>query len=268
MDDRRTFGGIVGMALEVYGQRFGTFFAIALVGQFLSTLGGAFLSEVSWEEPLLSNLALVGAGVVAFLIGLIPHAMQVPALLSAVDDTYRGAPASLGRAFDRASARLTWEAAWANLIAGWLVVGGLILAVVPGILFGVWFCLADVAVVLEGERDLNALKRSQRLVRGYGGKALALLLVGILASSLPGGFVRWMVKGTAGGLLSGLMGIVATPFQYALYVLLYYDLKARKEGGSEGAGEQGGRGAEEQAGSAPPLPRSSAPPLSSEGTQP
>lgn len=229
MDDRRTFGGIVGMALEVYGQRFGTFFAIALVGQFLTTLGGAFLREVSWEEPLLNNLALVAAGVAAFLIGLIPHAMQVPALLSAVDETYRGELATLGRAFDRASARLTWEAAWVNLIAGWLAVGGLILGIVPGVIFGVWFCLADVAVVLEGERDLNALKRSQRLVRGHGGKALALLLVGILAAALPGGLVRVMVEGTAGGLLSGLMGIVATPFQYAMQVLLYYDMKARKE---------------------------------------
>lgn len=229
MDHQRTFGGIVGMALEVYGRRFGTFFAIALVGQFLTTLGGAFLREVSWEESLLNNMALVAAGGVAFLIGLIPHAMQVPALLSAVDETYRGEPVSLGRAFDRASARLTWEAAWVNIIAGWLVVGGLILAVVPGVLFGVWFCLADVAVVLEGERDLNALKRSQRLVRGHGGKALALLLVGILAGALPGGLVRAMVEGTAGGLLSGLMGIVATPFQYAMLVLLYYDLKARQE---------------------------------------
>ena len=240
MDDRRTFGGIVGMALEVYGQQFGTFFAIALVGQFLSTLGRAFLSEVSWEEPILNNLALVAAGGVAFLIGLIPHAMQVPALLAAVNDTYRGEPTSLGRAFDRASTRLTWETAWVNLIAGWFAFGGLLLGIVPGILVWVWFCLADVAVVLEGKRDLNALKRSQRLVRGYGGKALALLLVGLLAAALPAGLVRMMVKGTMGGLLSGLMGIVATPFQYALLVLLYYDLKARKgEAAEEGFNRDG-----------------------------
>ena len=180
------------------------------------------------------------AGGAALLLGLIPQAIQVPALLSAVDDVCRGVPTSFGRAFERASTRLTWETAWVNLIAGWLVLGGLIAGIAPGILFGVWFCLADVAVVLEGERDLRALKRSQRLVRGHGGKALGLLLVGALASALPGGAVRGVVHGVLGGLLSGMMGIFATPFQYALHVLLYYDLKERKEG------ERGSGGAETQ----------------------
>jgi len=232
MDDRRTFGGILGTALEVYGQRFWTFFAIALVGQFLLTLGGTFLSLVSREEPTLNNAAVMAAGVAAFLVGLIPYAMQVPAMFFALAETHRGRPVTIGQAFDRASARLTWEAFWANLIAGWLTVGGVLLGVVPGIVFGVWFCLSDVVVVLEGERNLGALRRSQRLVKGHGGKALALLLVSFLMAALTL-ILNWLLSGHPGaGLLWWLMGVVVAPFQYALRVLLYFDLRARQEAGA------------------------------------
>ena len=229
MGNRRTSGEIVGTALEVYGQGFGTFFTIAVAGQFLSIMGTAYLGEVSPTEPL-RNLPMLVAGVAAFLLGLIPHAIQVPALLFAVDDACRGGQVSVGTAFERATARLTWEAAWVNLISFWLVLGGLLAGIAPGILFGLWFCLADVAVVLEGERDLGALRRSQRLVRGHVWKAAGLILVGILASVLPGGAIRGLVPGVIGGVLSGLMSIFATPFQYAIHVLLFYDLKARQEG--------------------------------------
>lgn len=230
MDNRRTFSEIVGTALEVYGQGFGTLFTIAAAGQLLSALGWAYLGEVPLDAPLSGNLGLVAAGGAALLLGLIPHAMMVPALLSAADDASKGDPISVGSAFDRASARVTWEAAWANLVSGWLILGGLVAGIAPGIVFGIWFCLTDVAVVLEGRRDLGAIKRSQGLVRGHAWKAAGLLLVGVLASALPGAFVREAVRGIAGGFLAGLMGIFATPFQYAVQVLLYYDLKARKEG--------------------------------------
>lgn len=230
VENRRTSGEIVGTALEVYGQGFGTFFTIAVAGQFLSTMGAAYLGEVSFKEPLANNMAMLVAGGAAILLGLIPQAIQVPALIFSVDDACRGLPVSVGTAFERATARLTWEAAWVNLISIWLVLGGLLAGIAPGILFSLWFCLADVAVVLERERDLGALRRSQRLVRGHVGKAAGLILVGVLASVLPGGAVRAVVPGVMGGFLSGLMGIFATPFQYAIHLLLYYDLKARKEG--------------------------------------
>ena len=227
-EDPGGLGGIVGRALVVYGRGFGTLLAISLIGQFLWMLGWMFLGEVSWGHPL-ESLPLIAAGAIAFVIGVIPMAMQVPATVSAVSDVYRGDSVSLGKAFDRASARVTWEAAWVSIIGWWLVLGGTIFGLVPGIVFLVWFCLADVVVVLEGERDLHALKRSQRLVRGSGWKVLALLVVGIVAVTLPGILVRAMFEGTLESLLSRMVVLLATPFRFALQVVLYYHLKGRLE---------------------------------------
>ena len=240
LEDRRTFGGIVGMALEIYGRRFGTFFAIALIGQFLWVLGDVFRSEVSWTGPIPSNPVMVAAFLMAYLIGLIPYTMQVPALLSAVWVSFFGDELTLGQAFDRASVRLTWEAFWVRLIALWLTVGGLLLGFVPGIIFGVWFFLADVVVVLEGKRDLNALKRSQWLISGDWWKTMSVILVGLFTAALLVGLVGLAVDGIFGVVLSRLMGIVVTPFVFALQVVLYRDLMARKEHG-RGVVLEGGR---------------------------
>jgi hypothetical protein len=103
------------------------------------------------------------------------------------------------------------------------------------------------AIVLEGQGALAGIGRSWRLIGGSFWRAVAiLLLMGILTyfiSTLPALIVSLSLTFASRGSLDGLMlnqaittlvaqigVIVALPLQLAVYTLLYYDLRVRKEG--------------------------------------
>jgi hypothetical protein len=103
------------------------------------------------------------------------------------------------------------------------------------------------AIVLEDQGPLAGLGRSWRLVGGAFWRTVAiLLLMGILTyfiSSVPALMVNWTLIFMSGGTLNNLMRnqaitvlvaelglILALPLQLAVYTLLYYDLRIRKEG--------------------------------------
>ena len=54
-----------------------------------------------------------------------------------------------------------------NFISGAAIIGGLILLVVPGIMFAVWFSLAAVMVSIEGLQQEHPLEKSRALTKGH-----------------------------------------------------------------------------------------------------
>jgi hypothetical protein len=137
-------------------------------------------------------------------------------------------------------------------------VPGFIAALVLSVWFSIMFRMAGPAVVLERERPVSSLRRSWRLVRGsfwrvFGISLLAALIVlvtsgvlqipfGLLAAlaggsgSLAGGglFAAGAGGNVAGVLISAVGGIVAgsvaRPISAGVAVLLYVDLRMRREG--------------------------------------
>ncbi len=78
---------------------------------------------------------------------------------------------------------------WVSLLRGLMVLAGLILLVIPGIIFSIWFCLAQYVFVFEGKKGLAASWRSKDLVKGYGwavfGRLLVFVLLSMIVSSVP-----------------------------------------------------------------------------------
>lgn len=56
---------------------------------------------------------------------------------------------------------------WTQLLYSLAVLGGLLLLVVPGLIFAVWYSQATYAAVEDGLSGLAALRRSRQLVRGH-----------------------------------------------------------------------------------------------------
>jgi hypothetical protein len=63
------------------------------------------------------------------------------------------------------NSRVGWRLLGAGVLTGLAVLGGFILLIVPGIIFGVWFSLAAYAVVAEDLGVIAAMKRSRQLVK-------------------------------------------------------------------------------------------------------
>lgn len=128
------------------------------------------------------------------------------------------------------------------------VIGAVVLLFALSIAIFVRFLLTTQTIVLEGQNAVGGLRRSWQLVKGsfwrvIGTVALmavitwlimiifsvpgSLLIVGATVALGPGALAWGQAIGT---LFSQIGVILALPLQLAVFTLLYYDLRVRKEG--------------------------------------
>ena len=188
-------------------------------------------------------VAAAGSGAVAALLGLISYALAEAACFKAVADAYLGEKPtwrrSLGFAVRRAPSVL-----WLTVLQGFLLVFAFLLLIVPGIWLAFAWSVAIPALLAEDVRGRRALGRSFRLVRGTWWRTAGIVLVAFIISSFAAFVVTLpfqviamvsapesLVTAFLAGTLAGTVGaVVSTPLAAAFITLLYFDLRARKDG--------------------------------------
>lgn len=107
---------------------------------------------------------------------------------------------------------------WIGLLSAFIIGGGYLLLVLPGIVFTVWFCFTQFILVSDDLRGMDALLKSREYVRGeWFNVALRLLLV--WAASLLLGAIP-----VAGPILS----LAFFPYLMIFHYLIYRDLRRMK----------------------------------------
>jgi len=175
---------------------------------------------------LLAALAIVGTS----LFGEIFYSGAIAVLLT---DDYDGEPPSLRHISRhlRYGRLLVVDAIFAIV-----VVVGLLLLVVPGVVFYIWFGLAGAVVEIERSGVRAAFARSRALVRGRFWLVFAVVVPIEIGSegigSLATGFAERLLGHTiwAEWLAASLANIVVTPFFAVAVVLLTVGLIAEKDG--------------------------------------
>jgi len=111
------------------------------------------------------NLALIIR--IEMLIEGVFGSLTVPALIYALITVFRtGSAPSIGESFRWG--RRQWARVFGNRwLAGMAMLGGLILLIIPGIVFAVWFVFVDAIVSIEGDKQRHVLKRSRELTKGH-----------------------------------------------------------------------------------------------------
>jgi hypothetical protein len=111
-------------------------------------------------------------------------------------------------------------------------VGGLILLIIPGIYIGIRLCLSTQALVVEGRRPTQAMGRSWNLVAGHWWHAFGTLVVAGLLTfvvnaviTIPFSATNWFGQAVAAAVAT----VITLPYSTLVGVLLYLDLRARKE---------------------------------------
>jgi hypothetical protein len=123
-----------------------------------------------------------------------------------------------------------------GLVSPWLVLVGPVLALVGIAFLGLQFSFVVEVILFEGVGAMAALGRSRRLARGsYARITLVYLLA--LAATFVLSRILALTAGLAmpgslfaenfAGMLASLIGL---PLCWAAFVVLYYDLRVRKEG--------------------------------------
>ena len=199
----------------------------------IDATGQTSLPDDSWTE-----LAGLGAST---LVTLLAAVFATTACFRALSEAYLGRSPDWRQSYRFAAPRFL-PVLWVTMLTVIGAMLGLVLLVVGAIAFYVFWSVAVPVVLAEDVRGTRALRRSWSLVRGRWWPAFGVLVIG----SILGGIVSvgllavtdLVVPGesdsvgriVADGLAQVLGSAIATPLTAAFTVVLYFDLRVRKEG--------------------------------------
>jgi hypothetical protein len=202
--------------------------------------------------PVLPVLALVSlfqaqesVGITYLLVFLLflASTMTTTALTIAIGDLCLQRPLSVARSWRVALSRGFGRLLGTQLLVFLLIMLWMVLLIIPGLIAAMRFIFSLSVVALENQAGMPALRRSRELARGklwrnFGVLLLVMLpqyLVMIILMIIIGAATALLISGS-GSFAFGLIvfignilpELVFPPFFVAI-VLLYYDMRARKE---------------------------------------
>jgi hypothetical protein len=185
----------------------------------ITTTGGSSFGTLVAGSIL---LALIGVLIYEIMAGAITRAAagSVVGITIDADDSYRYGLARLGSIL------------LIGILTGLAVGLGFIFLIIPGLFLLVKFAVSIPALVVENKRGTQAMSRSYELTSGHfwhvaGTVLLAAILTGIVSGILTAPFASggWFLRAIA----ASIAQIVTAPFTALVSVLVYLDLRARKE---------------------------------------
>jgi hypothetical protein len=185
------------------------------------------------------SAALAGSTAILVLMVLGYLFATVACYRLVADDVLGRSAAGPGEALRFAAERLG-ATLWLGIVLFAGLAVGFFAFVVPGIWLAVAWSVAFPAMLVEGTAGLPALQRSMRLVQGRwwatcGRLAVAVILITVAGAVVGSVLVAPVDSGSTAALLLEALGnlvvsVFATPFLAAVAMVIYFDLRARKEG--------------------------------------
>jgi len=243
----RSLGEILGDAFRLYGQHWQTFITIAAVVVVPAAFIEAFLRHtisksvtsvvhINQATGTVTYAASTGnfyraslGGLILLFLSFFVFGLLTGAITRAVLSETAGLPVDLGDSYTFALSRVG-AIIWVSILVGLTIVVGFILLVIPGIWFLGMLFASVIVLVAENLRGTGAMSRSWNLVKGhwwhtFGTLFVAFLLVGVVNGILQAPFRQWV----AAAIASAIAQMITLPFTTTVGVLLYIDLRARKE---------------------------------------
>jgi hypothetical protein len=233
------YGEILNEAFDLYKRNFVLFAGIGAVVYIPYFL----ILELAPYSPIVAVLAIVCL--------YLPMVVAYGAIVKALADRYIGKEATIAGSWRYVLRRL-WPFLLTSLMAWLAIVVGFILLCVPGIIAAFWMFFVASVMIVEDRYYLGAFRRSRELAAGQWRRILNIAGLAVLLSmgvSLVSRMIEAIPQallnagtGPAGagavplpvallqGLLLALVQTVVAPVTALLSVLLYFDVRVRKEG--------------------------------------
>ena len=176
---------------------------------------GAAITPEQWTAMLVMVLAV--------LAGLVIQTWAQIATIIAIRD--RESDISPKEAF-RQAIGMIFAYWWVYFLVMLAVIGGFILLIVPGIIFGIWYSFTGYTLVMEGKKGTEALAASKAYVKGRTGqvvyKFLFIGLITIAVFGIPSVILEAMKLEALGAAYTSLAALIMYPVG-AIYQYLIYD---------------------------------------------
>lgn len=235
---------LIKKSYELYAKNAKLFFTYAIIvsapsvilSTLVSILRSVFnLQKVTMLTPLYAIMFAI-FGVISYFLSL----WFSIGFIKAVSDKYNGKSIENIKKIIGNTRQFILPTLIVSILTALAVLGGLILLIVPGIIFSVWFAFSFYVVVLDGKDGTEAMRESKKLVEGrwlevfiklFVPSLLFLIISGILQS--PFSFMLTNTKSVFMGnminILSSVVSIMLAPFLVASQAILYNELKKTKK---------------------------------------
>jgi len=232
-------GEILRAAFRLYQRHWRTLVAIAAVVVVPITLLQYLLGNQVRSQSQVTNGAVVStpswavgiSGLVAAVAGVLMYLVLTGAITRAVAAEVAGQDPGLEQSYRFGFYRLG-SVLLVSVLVGLATLAGLILLVIPGIYIGVRLAVSIEALVVEGRRGTGSMGRSWELVGGHWWHAFGTLVVAGLLTGLvntlitaPFGATSWVAQ----AVVAAVATTITLPYGALVGVVLYLDLRARKE---------------------------------------
>ena len=223
-------GGILGESWGLYTKFFKRFFLIALIVYLIVDLLNALVATLFGHSV---GIALLLA-LVTMVVSLVGTFWLQGALVFAVDDVRDGRiDSTIEQLFERARPHLG-TLILAGILAALGIAVGLVLFIVPGLIFLTWWCLIVPVIVLEGKHVGESFSRSRELVRGHGWSVFGVVVVTAVLSAIASGIIQAIFSFLGSFLRYWIGGAIANaivgPFFAIALTLTYFTLRGLGEG--------------------------------------
>ncbi|HEY7893086.1 MAG TPA: hypothetical protein VIC05_12835 [Solirubrobacteraceae bacterium] len=220
MNGRVQVGAVIRRTFEIYVDQAPVLMPAAAVVFVVSSLLSVVLVAAA---PALAIVALVISIVATTLF-----TGMVVELVADVQDGRRDASVSQ---LLRAASPMLGPLLLVGILAGFGIVIGLVLFVIPGVILMTIWSVAAPAVVLERLSATRALGRSRELVRGNGWSVFGVIVVMVVLVVIVGGGVELAAEaaGTAAGLGARvIIGVLTAPLSSLAAAVLYFQLRSSR----------------------------------------
>lgn len=223
--------GILDETFDLYKSNFLLFMGIAALIQLPVNLAAYFM----------------GGGYVGVVLPLATLPMTFITLAAAtlaVSQIYLGSEVTILGAY-RSVVRQAYSFIATMFVTSLIIGCGFLLCGVPGVVFSVWYAFVSEVFIVEGLAWGDARKRSKELavrewkriilLSAFAGILSFVLQLGLtslvaLATGMDSGDRSGGLSGTLFGLGTGLAETLTSPIGVIAFVLLYYDIRVRREG--------------------------------------
>ena len=198
-----TYSGIVALPIAVNVIAV-IFMTLAGIGGFLLwSLGGGILSGILFIIIWIALILFDTWGSVALVQAIVKENDRVEVIQSFKE-----------------SKHLILPYLWIGILTSLAVAAGLVLLIVPGIIFAIWFCFSSYVLVKEGTRGTKALSKSKELVKGKWWAIFSRMVVLTIIA-----FLISFIAGFVPVIGSFLGSVLIAPFSIIYIYLIYKDLK-------------------------------------------
>lgn len=235
-------GALFGRAWQIFRQKFCTVFGITIIPSLfiLFDRSGGQVEQLLNPANSVGSEAVLGAlmilGIVALLVGSLGSVWAIAAALEVITHPNEAIP--VRSAYRRSFSRL-FGFLLISLFTGFAVILGLVLFIIPGVVFAVWFSLSPFVYFAESVDYSEAIRKSKAYIAGHWwgvvGRYLLLAAVVILATMLTSiiGFIAAFpvfqysppLATTLYGLYDIVCSIALSLYSYSFSFALYEALR-------------------------------------------